>query len=462
MRRFVSYAPATVVLVTLLSVIALVPTLIGRASYASTEARIALAQQTLEDDDLLARLDRAITAVAEAVSPSVVHVGISRGEGFGPGGSGSGWVFDEQGHIVTNAHVVRDARLIRVQFSDGRISPAEIIGIDPFTDIAVIRVAERSGLFPASRATGEIPRQGQTVFAFGSPFGFKFSMARGIISGLGREPQNAIDYGGYTNFIQTDAAVNPGNSGGPLVDVRARVIGMSVAIATGRDTEGTTQGQSAGISFAIPLATIESVVAQLIERGAVSRGFLGVSLPRGTVEIEDASFRGVGVPVPSVVESGPADRAGLAVGDVIVEIEGRRTTSVEILRSLVSNVRPGEEIDLRIWRGGELRELAVTAGEFTFEELAEQNVGNALGRWFGARLAEIDGRPGVSAVEIPGRIEGLVPGMRFTHVDGEPVGSLIEVYTTLANAGFLAGEAVPVRVLTPEGEQAKIELRLPR
>src|SRR5262249_19153086 len=145
----------------------------------------------------------------------------------------------------------------------------ELFAADPYTDIAVVKVPESDDVFPARRATGLQPQQGDNVFVFGSPFGFKFSMSQGIISGLGRDPTAAAEFGGYTNYIQTDAAVNPGNSGGPLVDIKGRVIGMNVAIATARSSDGTTtdEGQSAGISFAIPLGTIESVVDQLITRG---------------------------------------------------------------------------------------------------------------------------------------------------------------------------------------------------
>jgi len=465
MRRFVSFAPAAIVLVTVVTLVAAVPTLIGRASYASTQARIALARQTLDEDDLLERIDRAVSAVAEAVSPSVVHV-TAGGRGSmqrgGPGGSGAGWVFDEDGHIVTNAHVVREAARIRVQFSDGRFSEARIVGIDPFTDIAVIRVEETLGLFPAERATNVIPKQGQTVFAFGSPFGFKFSMSRGIISGLGREPRSAVGYGGYTNFIQTDAAVNPGNSGGPLIDVKGRVIGMNVAIATGAETEGTTRGQSAGISFAIPLATIESVATQLIERGEVSRGFLGISLPREPVPVESASFLGAGVPVPNVVAGGPADAAGLETGDVILTVGGRRTPSVEKLRSLVSNVSPGEVIELQVWRDGQMRSIEVTAGEFTFEQLAEQSVGGALRGWFGVQLSESGDAAVVESTGMRGGLSGLRPGMRITHVDEQRVRDLTDVYTRLAHEGFLSGQPVEIRVRAQGGESEAIELQLPR
>lgn len=461
MRRMVSFGPALVVLCTAVLGVVLVPALVRSASFARTEARIELARQVLGDDDILQRLDRAISAVADAVAPSVVHIDVAARSERPGGATGSGWVYDLDGHIITNAHVIRDANLIRVQFHDGRIRQARLVAFDPFTDIAVLRVGERDGLFPAPRATGEIPRQGQSVFAFGSPFGFKFSMSRGIISGLGREPSSAIDFGGYTNFIQTDAAVNPGNSGGPLVNSGGRVIGMNVAIATGKDSDGTIEGQSAGISFAIPLATIESVVEQLIERGTVSRGFLGINLPNSAVIIDDAAFRGTGIPVPRVVQDGPAALGGLRSGDVIVSIDGEPVPTVAALRSIVSNVRPGAVLDLSVFREGAVEPVEVVAGEFTFEELAAQSVRGAL-LVLGLDLSDGVGVPRVRSVDRWwASTAGFKPGQTIRAVDGETVSSLDQFFVTLANRGFLAGEPVEFTVESEEGEE-KLELRLPR
>src|SRR5205085_7634281 len=143
-----------------------------------------------------------------------------------------------------NSHVVRGAKQIEVTFQDGRTSSAELVGQDPSTDIAVIQVKTDEGLFPVQRATALDLHQGERVYAFGSPFGFKFSMSEGIVSGLGRSAHTMLGGGGISNFIQTDAAVNPGNSGGPLVDIRGRVVGMNVAIATAQNTSGANEGQS--------------------------------------------------------------------------------------------------------------------------------------------------------------------------------------------------------------------------
>src|SRR5690606_11624250 len=137
--------------------------------------------------------------------------------------TGAGWVYDDIGHVITNAHVVQSAKRVSVEFFDGRVVRGQVIGMDPYTDIAVIRADPDATYFPARRATDRLPRTGEHVYAFGSPFGFKFSMSQGIISGLGREAAGSNVPGGYTNYIQTDAAVNPGNSGGPLVNTDGHV-----------------------------------------------------------------------------------------------------------------------------------------------------------------------------------------------------------------------------------------------
>lgn len=370
MRRIITLGPSLIVLATASSLLWFAPHILRALAASQTEAKILLARRTIETDDILERLNRAIRAVADSVEPSVVHIDVmsresGRRQSFGS--TGSGWIYDASGHIVTNAHVVRGARFVRVQLYDGRASQATIVGIDPFTDIAVIKV-DASDVTPVQRATGERVHQGDRVFAFGSPFGFKFSMSEGIVSGLGRAAGPALESGGFTNFIQTDAAVNPGNSGGPLVDVKGRVVGMNVAIATARDSQGIDagEGQSSGISFAIPLVTIENVVRQLIDSGKVSRGFLGVSFSFDRFFDENGSR--LGVPV-GVADEGPASRAGIQSGDIITSMNGQDVTSREVLRSLISNSKPGDSVKLAFRRGDDTRDASVTMGEMPTDVL---------------------------------------------------------------------------------------------
>ena len=325
MRRIVSGLPALLVLLAAVAVFLTAGPTLRSISTAKTGAQITLARQVLEGDDILLRIDRAVTAVADSVRPSVVHLEVRSSRRSSS--TGAGWVYDDLGHIITNAHVVRNGDQVRVEFSDGRIESGEVLGADPYTDIAVVRV-RGVDVFPLARsmsaATGGAVRQGERAFAFGSPFGFKFSMSEGIVSGLGRSPGGGSgSFGGFTNYIQTDAAVNPGNSGGPLVNVHGEVIGMNVAIATSRDTDGTNEGDSAGISFAIPLDTIENVVPQLINSGQVARGFMGANFARGADQTTLAGGSLVtGIRVASVVEDGPAAMAGIRSGDLITHLRG--------------------------------------------------------------------------------------------------------------------------------------------
>ena len=376
MRRFITFLPAFVVLATAAAVLLAAPEAIRRIGFAQTSLQVGLARQTLADDDILVRIDGAVSAIAESVEPSVVHVEVTSSNSRSAT-TGSGWIYDSYGHIATNSHVIRGADSVHVEFFDGRVLPAAVIGADPFTDIAILRVNTDQGLFPVQIARGALPRKGDRVYAFGSPFGFKFSMSEGIVSGLGRDPQGSLGLGGYTNFIQTDAAVNPGNSGGPLVDVRGQLVGMNVAIATGRDTQGTTEaGDSAGISFAIPVGTIEPIIKQLINEGTVSRGFVGVFFREGEdrINLPDGSAV-VGTRVTEVLAGGPAEQAGLRVDDVIVSVAGYPVTGSYALQSLISSGRPGQDVPIEALREGDLVPLTITLAEMPLENMLDRIAG---------------------------------------------------------------------------------------
>ena len=462
MRPMTEWAPASVVLLATVLALVFAPGLVRRVEYAQVSARVSLARQTLQDDDILVRMDQAVRRVSESVEPGVVHIDV-RQSGMSPfaSSSGSGWLFDGQGHVVTNAHVIRGASRIRIQLSDGRVFEGKLVGADPFTDIAVLQLPTTEGLFPVVRATGYHPHQGDRVFAFGSPFGFKFSMSEGIISGMGREPAGAVALAnGYTNFIQTDAAVNPGNSGGPLVNVRGQLIGMNVAIATGNDSQGTLEGQSAGISFAIPIKVIESVVTQLLEHGTVKRGFLGISLPRTNNQVRDTGYNGFGVLVPAVSKDGPADRAGLKPGDVITQIDGEPVTGVGVLRSLISTVKPGQPIILSLWRDGEEIKATAVLDEATPEVVLNGGVLRELAR-FGMQLNNSRGigqdPPVVTRVLNGSAAEnaGFVPGQHIVSVNDTKVQTLDECTSAMAAQGMLIGKRIEVHVVQEETEDGQ-------
>ena len=270
------------------------------------------------------------------------------------------------GHVVTNAHVVEAADTIEVQLHTGEVRNAEIVGLDLRSDIAVLKIPS-GGLIASRKGDSGDVHQGDPVYAFGSPFDFRFSMSSGIVSGLGRS--GGLEEVDYENFIQVDAAINPGNSGGPLTDVSGRVIGMNTAIATSqRNTVG--QGQFAGIGLAIPMAQIRSVVEQVIETGVVRKGFLGVGLVEtdsmnlaiigrsypagspilGMLQAIDEYYEGDGVAITRLEPGHPADAAGLRAGDVIESVGGRTVFGLEQLKAMISSIRPGETAVLGVWR----------------------------------------------------------------------------------------------------------------
>jgi len=403
MRRFVSFGPGLIVLLSVAAVLFAAPAAIRQIDVARITGTVLQAQARLDNAaPLMERINEASRDIAHSVMPGVVHIQVRPSGGrrsgrdagetpeeqnanperepprrFGPRASAAGWFYNDDGFIVTNAHVVEDAGELRVELSDGRVRIAEVVGADPYTDIAVIKVDPRPGIVTPRRASGKGVAIGDRVFLFGSPFGIKFSMSQGIVSGLGRSEAASFlgMRSGYTNFIQTDAAMNPGNSGGPMVDVQGRVIGMATAIANNVQfspdgPSAPTQGQSAGIGFAIPLETIDAVVNQLLESKTVLRGYMGVRLA-GSASPEflfnrEIDFDGAGVPVISVQKSEPADKAGLRENDIILAVGGTPTPNSDVLRSMVSVRRPGETVAFRVWRDGVEMNVPVKVGAAYF------------------------------------------------------------------------------------------------
>ncbi len=301
-----------------------------------------------------------LAALYQTVSPAVVSVGIANTV-FGELSGGTGFVIDTQGHIVTNTHVI-DARrsrdIIEVNFFDGTIVAAQVVGEDRDSDLAVLRVdlpADR--LHPVTFADSESLRIGQTALAIGSPFGQEWTLTGGIISGLGR----VIDgLGSYQigAVIQTDAPLNPGNSGGPLLNLRGEVIGVNVQIIS-RDRA------NAGIGFAIPSNLVRRVVTELLESGAVQYGYLGVF---NVTDMDLATIERLGLPVDTrgvavgAVE-GPAAAAGMQVDDVILSVDGVTVPGVGPLLGYLSTYgAPDQVVTFGVLRDGESLDLAVTLG----------------------------------------------------------------------------------------------------
>ncbi len=296
-------------------------------------------------------------------SPGVVDVTVtqdasqSNGQGlspFGPSGDspqaqaeGTGFVYDKSGNIVTADHVVDGATKISVRFKDGTTASATLVGADPSTDTAVIKVSvPASKLVPLALADSSTVEPGEGVVAIGSPFGYSESITAGIVSAVDR---NIEAPNGFTipNAIQTDAAINHGNSGGPLIDASGKVVGTNVQIATGDQGSGSS---NAGVGFAVPSNTVKTVVDDLIAGKTVEHAYLGVSV--------GDSASGSGAQVGTVRAGSPAAAAGLKVGDVITAVDGAHITSADELTAAVTEHQPGDTIHLTVTRGGSTLDLS--------------------------------------------------------------------------------------------------------
>lgn len=434
--------------------------------YAGTTARAAT------------ELESAFMAVSESVNPTVVQIQSERltrvpsspfggrnpfegtpfedffGFGDGPQGErefrqqglGSGVIIREDGYIATNNHVVEGAEELQVRLFDGSVYDATVVGTDPMSDLAVIRI-EATDLPHVSFGNSDDLRVGQWVMAFGSPLSAELSntVTAGIISALGRLTAQPGGQGVH-NFIQTDAAINPGNSGGPLVNLRGELVGINTMIYS-------RTGGFQGIGFSIPVNTVRSVVDQLIETGSVRRARLGVEynvasetliraldLPRGAAQ------------VATVAEGSAAERAGIEPGDVIVAIDGDRLTNHLQLSQKIAAMRPGEQVRITVNRSGDERTLNVTLGEAEVEtaqlsrsesqdgDRAQPSDDSAMFEELGLRLSNVtpsiasrfgleSGTEGVVVIEVDRnstayREANIRPSMVIVEVDRKPVSNM--------------------------------------
>ena len=311
------------------------------------------------DAALLDAYSAAVVAASERVGPAVVHVEVAqapRSEGEPPRrGSGSGFVFTPDGFILTNSHVVHGARSIQVSFADGASFDADLVGDDPDTDVAVIRIGGHQ-LSTAALGSSRGLRVGQLAIAIGNPYGFQHTVTAGVVSALGRSLRattgRLID-----DVIQTDAALNPGNSGGPLVDSQGEVIGVNTAIIP----------FAQGICFATAIDTAKWVVEQLLRFGRVRRGYIGVGgasipLSRRAVRFHGLAA-GAGVRVESVEPGGAAQQAGIESGDVIIGYDGENVAGVDELHRLLSDERIGKTTKVTLLRRTQKLDLPIRAAE---------------------------------------------------------------------------------------------------
>ena len=314
------------------------------------------------NDDLLDAYSRAVMGAVDRVGPAVVKVDVESAVAGEPrkrrrtgGGSASGFVFAPDGLILTNSHVVDGAARITVTTVEGERLTADLVGDDPHTDLAVLRVSARA-LRSAPLGDSSRLRPGQLVVAIGNPFGFQHTVTAGVVSALGRSLR-ARTVRLIENLIQTDAALNPGNSGGPLVASTGDVVGVNTAVILG--------GQ--GIAFAVPSAMATRVISAILRHGRVRRSFLGVAGQEAAIPRRIAHAHGLtagrGLQVTSVSAGSPAERAGVHTGDVIVDFDGTPVGGADDLHRLLTEERIDQAVSLRLIRKGEDRRVRVVPAE---------------------------------------------------------------------------------------------------
>ena len=397
-----------------------------------------------------------LAPLVERVSPAVVNIRVSQTvssrPSFGddafrrffglpdtPRGSrevasaGSGVIVDaERGYILTNHHVVEDADEIQISLMDGDILDAEIVGSDPATDIALLKV-EANGLTEMPIGDSEVVRVGDFVLAIGNPFGLSHTVTSGIVSALGR---TGISRDGYEDFIQTDASINPGNSGGALVNMRGELVGINSAIIS-------RSGGNVGIGFAVPTEIASSIMRQILDFGEVRRGLLGVSIQTIDAEVARALESSVesGALVAFVEPGSAAETAGIQVDDIIVEVNEKKITGAAALRNTIGLMGSGEEVAIKYIRDGRTRSTSATLGQ---QRVLRADVGGDIHPGLqGAQFAEVSptgtGGIEVTAVESdsPAAQRGLQAGDVITAVNRRPVRNLQQLTEIAQNNRIL-------------------------
>ncbi len=487
--------------------------LLSQVSYAVERGRLQAAGDELASVDQVSNTFR---MVAQRCRPGVVQIAVSGGQmgeqqadmlrqmleqRFGreltddewqrllqqhsrrPLATGSGIILDNEGHILTNNHVISGGGDLRVRLHDGREYDAARIGRDEKSDLAVIKI-DAPGLHPLKFGDSDAIEVGDWVLAIGAPFGLDQTVTHGIVSAKGRNDVSDIPIF-YQDFLQTDAAINPGNSGGPLVDMRGEVVGVNTAIAT------RGESQNAGVAFTIPSNMARRIADQLKSGGRVERGWLGVRL--SPIENEDVAILGLpgprGVMVDALYEGAPAIAAGLEVEDVIIAVDGREVSNTRGLQVAIADVGPGRRATLRVLRDGVARELPITVGRQPedIEAFSRDSEVVAARRAEGLALevrsmrrelpeslavalsnltlaeaaARNEDKSGVLVVQYAGAEAeqyGVTPGDLITAVNGQAVRSVTQFNQALQQA---TARAVRMQVIGPEGRQRTIYIERP-
>ncbi|RKX26578.1 MAG: peptidase [Candidatus Zixiibacteriota bacterium] len=423
-------------------------------------------------------------AVVEKAADAVVNISAETRRAEGPWwyygtqtstSLGSGFFFREDGYILTNNHVIRDAVEMTVRTAAGYEYQARLVGADPQTDLAVIKVTPEEQIEVIPFGNSDETKIGDWAIAIGNPFmkeGLDRTVTVGVVSAKGRSSLNfGSDTPGYQNYIQTDAAINPGNSGGPLLNLRGECIGVNAAITS-------PTGTSVGIGFAIPINLARAVVPDLIENGRPSRGWLGVRMSKLTEkEAKRLGLEAVrGVVVESIVDNSPAQRAGLQHGDIVVGFDNKEVKNENQFSVLVSSVRQGEIVPMEVIRDGEHLSLKAMIGDrdtflATIDE-QNQQAPDRSGFWLGMevieftpRIAEDIGAEHVAGLYVVGIYPGsaadrasIAEGTIIMKVDNEPVGTLSELEGAV-DAIDRGKSRIPLIVQEPDGSIARKVIR---
>jgi serine protease Do len=363
---------------------------------------------------------------------------------------GSGFIISADGYIVTNNHVVQNAKTVSVTTDDGKTLDAKVIGTDPKTDLALLKITE-AGDYPFVKLAKETPRIGDWVVAIGNPYGLGGTVTAGIISAEGRD----IGSGPYDSFLQIDAPINKGNSGGPTFNLKGEVVGVNTAIFS-------PSGGSVGIGFAIPANTVDSVVDSLEHGGVVSRGYLGVQIQPVGQEIADGlGMKSTnGALIDEAQPGTPAAAAGLKSGDVIVKLNGQEVKDASDLTRHIGSMKPGDNVELSFLRDGAEKTVSITLGSMKSEQTAKADVAPASDSALklGVQLAPASGEgQGVAIVNVDpdglAASKGLASGDVIMEVAGKPVSSASEVKADIAKAKQDGRKSVLMLVKTAQASR---------
>jgi serine protease Do len=478
-------------------------------SFAGDDVKLGAQQAPIKPNSTLQALNDAFHTVSKTVTPSVVFVQVemdrepdSQDDGgqffhrfFGPDfkfdmpkrgpevGAGSGVIITANGYILTNNHVVTSAKKngITVQLSDTRKYKAKLIGTDKYTDLAVIKI-DADNLPVATLGNSDDVEVGHIVFAIGAPLGLKSTMTQGIVSALGRDINIIGDDYRIENFIQTDAAVNPGNSGGPLVNINGEVVGINSAIAT-------TNARYQGYSFAIPLNLAKQVATDIIKYGKFRRGFLGIGIrPVDAVTAKAAGLdKAKGVWVENVTKDAAGDKAGVEYGDIILTVDGKEVNTPQELQTSVASKHPGSIVTLQIWRNKKVIEKKATLGsrdedgENVAEKVRDDKEGSDSGsdvdkavtvKELGVTVKSIDSKTkrkydvekGVLVSDIddlsPAQDRGLKKGDVVTEVGDQKVSTPDQFESAVKK--LKPGDAVMLRVKGEDKKMRFVPIEMPK